>query len=300
MIRFARILQRHWDWRAAGNFVLGGAGGMLLALAAVAGSPMATLAALALVGAGLLCVWMEIGRPWRALNVFRHPQRSWMTREALVASATFVLALAGLVSGSPTLAWLAGAFGIVFVYCQGRILMAARGVPAWRQPEIVPLVLATGLAEGAAVLMAVLAFGAGVPAWLAWLLVAAVVVRAITWARYRTALVRDDAPAAAITSMRRVHPWLLAAGTAVPLVAAPIAALSGPGAVASAAALLAAVCALLAGWWFKFALVTRASQLQGYAFGKLRKGHPLTGARGGPPQPHGATRFNEVLEGDNR
>lgn len=112
--------------------------------------------------------------------------------------------------------------------------------------------LATGLAEAGAVLMAALAFGAGVPAWLAWLLVAAVAVRAVAWMRYCAALARDDAPAAAIASMGRVHPWLLAA-----------------------------VCALLAGWWFKFALVTRASQLQGYAFGKLRKGHPLAGARAG-------------------
>lgn len=301
MIRFARTLQRHWDWRAAGNFVLGGTGGMLLALAPVAGGgTAATLVALALVGAGLLCVWMEIGRPWRALNVFRHPQRSWMTREALVASAAFALALTGLLTGSPVLAWLAGACGVAFVYCQARILMAARGVPAWRQREIVPLVLSTGLAEGSAVLMAALAFGAGAPTWLAWLLVAAVVVRAIAWARYRAALVRDDAPAATIASMSRVHRWLLAGGTAVPFVAASIAALSGPGIVASATALLAALCALLAGWWFKFVLVTRASQLQGYAFGKLRTGHPLAGARAGRPRPHAATGFNKVLEGDNR
>ncbi|MFO1300525.1 MAG: hypothetical protein U1F17_09100 [Burkholderiaceae bacterium] len=68
MIRFARILQRHWDWRAACNFVFGGTGGALLALAvfidggrAVASALL--LLALALIGAGLGCVWLEIGRP---------------------------------------------------------------------------------------------------------------------------------------------------------------------------------------------------------------------------------------------
>lgn len=281
MIRFARTLQRHWDWRAAGNFVFGGTGGMLLALAPFAGSDIgampATLAALALVGTGLLCVWLEIGRPWRALNVFRHPQRSWMTREALVASAAFLLALSALLLRSPALSWLAGAFGVAFVYCQGRILLAARGVPSWRQKEIVPLVLSTGLCEGTAVLMATLALQIkSVPTWLAWLLAAAVLARAFAWARYRAALARDDAPAAAIASMQRVHPWLLTGGTGVPLISA-IVTLSAPAGVAAPAGFFGAVCALLAGWWFKFVLVTRASQLQGYAFGKLRRGHPLAG-----------------------
>ena len=39
----------------------------------------------AFIGAGLTCVWLEIGRPLRAINVFFHPQTSWMTREGIVA-----------------------------------------------------------------------------------------------------------------------------------------------------------------------------------------------------------------------
>lgn len=304
MIRFARTLQRHWDWRAAGNFVFGGTGGMLLALAPFAGSDtaamLATLAALALVGTGLLCVWLEIGRPWRALNVFRHPQRSWMTREAFVATVAFVLALSGLVLRSPALSWIAAAFGVAFVYCQGRILMASRGVPSWRPKEVVPLVLSTGLSEGSAVLVAALVLQAdGVPTWLAWLLAAAVLARAFAWARYRAALVRDDAPAAAIALMQRMHPWLLAGGTAVPLVSV-VGALFAPADVAPPAAFFGAICALLAGWWFKFVLVTRASQLQGYAFGKLRSGHPLARSRTAKQGRPGAAGFPEVLPGDNR
>ncbi len=38
---------------------------------------------------------------------------------------------------------------LVFVYCQGRMLQAARGIPAWREPLLVPLIVVTGLAEGA-------------------------------------------------------------------------------------------------------------------------------------------------------
>ena len=83
--------QTQWDGRAALNFVAGGAGAGLLVAAALAGSGATGsaggagdaggswpwLAGAALVMLGLFSVWLEIGRPWRALNVFRAPRRSW-------------------------------------------------------------------------------------------------------------------------------------------------------------------------------------------------------------------------------
>ena len=76
--------QRNWDWRAAANFIAGGAGGgLLLFNALVSVEPglirAAILLGLMLIGGGLTCVWFEIGRPWRALNVYRHFGTSWMT-----------------------------------------------------------------------------------------------------------------------------------------------------------------------------------------------------------------------------
>ena len=52
--------QAHWDWRAAGNFVCGGAGSGLLLFAALSGArgsaaTLLVLGALALVALGLLC-----------------------------------------------------------------------------------------------------------------------------------------------------------------------------------------------------------------------------------------------------
>lgn len=81
-------LQRNWDSRAAWNFIGGGAGTGLLLVGAAAlpsGWPYFFAGALgfALIGFGLSMVWLEIGRPFRALNVFLHPQTSWMSREAL-------------------------------------------------------------------------------------------------------------------------------------------------------------------------------------------------------------------------
>lgn len=283
MIRFARILQRHWDWRAACNFVFGGTGGALLALAvfidggrAVASALL--LLALALVGAGLGCVWLEIGRPWRALNVFWHPQRSWMTREAFVASATFVLAVAGLALGVPTMLATSGVGGLAFLYCQARILRAARGVPAWRQRAIVPFVLATGLAEGAGLAFALLALSGRTPAWLGWLLLGCLAARALAWHRYRAALKGDGAPEPTLALVARLHAPLLVSGTAVPVILLALALTTG-GAVTTVSNVAAGASALLAGWAIKFVLVTRAAHLQGYAFGKLHTGHPLARTR---------------------
>ena len=105
--------QRHWDWRAAGNFVCGGAGAGLIVYAAIFGAATPAFAALvlaglALVGLGLFCVWLEIGRPLRALHVFFNPRTSWMTREAFVATLLFPVALAAA-AGIPACAWMAAA-----------------------------------------------------------------------------------------------------------------------------------------------------------------------------------------------
>ena len=86
--------QPHWNWKAAGNFLCGGAGTGLFAVAAVAavagldGKSFAVpaLIALALVAFGLFLLIFKIGRPLRSIYVLRQPQRSWMSREAWVAA----------------------------------------------------------------------------------------------------------------------------------------------------------------------------------------------------------------------
>ena len=77
-------LQKHWDIRAALNFMLGGSGAGLMIWIALAQAPStpAILLALGLVGTGLGAVWLEIGRELRALHVFFNPRTSWMSRES--------------------------------------------------------------------------------------------------------------------------------------------------------------------------------------------------------------------------
>jgi phenylacetyl-CoA:acceptor oxidoreductase subunit 2 len=237
--------QRHWDVRAALNFILGGAGSGLLVVLGLAGgaSPAAIALALALVAAGLFSVWMEIGRKLRALHVLFNPFTSWMTRESFVAVLLFPLGLGAIYV--PGALWAAALAGFAFLFCQARILHAAKGVPAWRAPEVVPLVVATGLAEGAG--LALLFSQQGL---LVALFVAAVIARYAAWRRYR----------AAALELR---------GTLVAL------ALVAAGFVAREALFAAALVALAGGWWLKLALVTRAAATQELTLPRL----PVRGAR---------------------
>jgi len=277
--------QTHWDWRAAGNFIGGGAGSGLIALAPFSGAEgpwlaAAMLAGVALIGLGLLCVWAEIGRPLRALNVFFNPHTSWMTREALVGSALVPVALAAAVgawfgSAWALAVWPAAALALAFVYCQGRILRAARGIPTWREPMIVPLVVLTGLAEGAGLWMLLqplqLAARPGLLTGLAALLLA----RAVVWPLYRRRLARgSSAKARAVLDQAGLA--LLWAGAVLPLTALAIAPMGWLAPQATAALLMfSGLAATAAGSWFKFALITRAAFNQGFALVHL----PVRGVR---------------------
>jgi len=264
-------LQVNWDWRAAANFTFGGAGTGLFAVTVIAGlfAPLLWLAALlamTLVGAGLFCVWLEIGRPMRFLNVFLNPSTSWMSREALAALPFFAFGGAFLLWPVPALGLLGGASGLVFVYCQGRILRAAKGIPAWRQPGIVPLIMTTGLTEGVAlfIIVAVLAgydllmlqtVGLG--------MLVLVGLRAALWQIYRGALGAAGAPVAALRELD-AGVLILSAKVQAVVLASVVAGLFIPAILA-----LAGVLTLATGWGFKFRLITRAAFNQGFAINRM-------------------------------
>ena len=267
--RVAPWIQTNWDLRAAGNFIGGGSGtGLLIAgaFAQAAGAayrPFA-LAGLVLVAAGLFCVFLEIGRHLRAPNVVLHPHGSWMTREALVAPLLFGSGLAAAWWQTPGLVWLTAALAAVYLYCQSRILQAAAGIPAWREPRTIPLIVTTGLAEGAGLLVALLAvLGASLPLrWPALALAALLVARTAAWRRYRKRLQAPSRAIAALDAGRiafdRFGNWV-----AAPL--AVIASVLEAGPVAAWLAAAAGVLAVAGGWHLKITLVTRAAYNQGFA-----------------------------------
>jgi phenylacetyl-CoA:acceptor oxidoreductase subunit 2 len=250
-------IQQHWDARAALNFMLGGMGGGLMIAAALAHpvgrAPL--LLSLVLVAAGLGAVWLEIGKRLRAVNVFFNPFTSWMTRESFAAALLFALGAAALARPQPFLpaAALAAA---AFVFCQGRILRASKGIPAWRAPQVVLLVASTALAEGAGLCL----FFTTEPLLLTWFALA-LVLRAVAWTRYAAAV-----KCAALAAPGKA---LLQLGTVAAL------ALAFAGYWIPAAAPLGGAAAIATGLWLKFSLVTRASINQGFALPRM----PVRGAR---------------------
>lgn len=267
--------QQSWDARAAGNFIGGGAGCGLLVFATLAGAEGVLrqgllVLALLLVAFGLLCVWAEIGRPWRAVNVLFHPRSSWMSREAALAPLLLGCAAAAVVwpSMQPPAALLAAAF----LYCQARILQAARGIPAWREPLTIPLLLATGLAEGAGLywLLAPAWEGGSSAAWLGFgLLLALRFVIGVRWQQRLAGVLRP----AALRAVSRAA-QVCNASTLLPLalVALVLAAPTSPSLPLQA---LAGALAAAGGALFKFMLVTRAGFNQGFALPHL----PVRGTR---------------------
>jgi phenylacetyl-CoA:acceptor oxidoreductase subunit 2 len=280
--------QSQWEWRAAGNFIGGGTGtGLYLfttfdSLAGVT-RPWLSLLGLALIVGGLSLVWLEMGRPWRFINVIFHPQTSWMTREALVAVPLIIFGLAGAWFGWRTLMVVAAGCGIGFLYCQARMLHAAKGIPAWRTPKIVPMMVTTGLCEGAALFLAVGYFlspaSTGItPAAAVYALLVLIIARVWFWLAYRDSLAGGDAPDLTVVTLRRINSWFLGLGHVLPVII-----LAGSLLLPEQAAilhLLAGLFALTGGWLLKFTIVTRAAYTQGYAL--LRTPARQVRSGGGP------------------
>ena len=151
--------QTFWDVRAAMNFILGGMSSGLAVVAcavwALGGMPGAALpwffaAAAVGMGVGLLFVFAEIGRRARFLYVLRRPQSSWMTRETYAVAVFYPAVAADLFWPSPALHAIVAAAAAAFLLCQGKILHAGKGIPAWRHPLVPWMLVASGLYEGTA------------------------------------------------------------------------------------------------------------------------------------------------------
>lgn len=281
MIAIAPARQAHWDRRAAGNFVCGGTGCGLLAFAAaaawtgMAGFEWAALAGVVFIASGLLLVWHEIGRPIRFLNVLRNPRTSWMSREAWAAAVLMPAAALGVLFASAGLVVLAAAAGLVFLVSQAQMLRAARGVPAWRDPAIVPVIVTTGLAEGFGLALAASSAGGQPPAWLAVSAVALVAAGSLAVLVYALRLRDGRAPLEILPELGRASVLAIGAGGVAPAALIAVAhAYDAPSASLAAGLAIAA-----AGWRFKYTIVRALSFTQGFAVQHA----PARGTRWGGP-----------------
>ncbi len=265
-------LQRHWDIRAACNFIGGGTGcGLIIgaAAAAVMGQSFAPalLTGLICVALGLTAVLLEIGRPWRAINIFFHPQTSWMTREGVAAPPLFATGGVALLlhwfsrtnQTALALAVLSGLMACGFLYCQARILRAAKGIPAWREATLMPFILVGGLTDGAGILAVLAAFGLA-PSWAIAAALLFCVLRLVAWRRYRAGLRAHGAPLASMAALDRIDAIFVGIGHGV-VALLLIAAIVWPHfevLTVAGGALLTAL-----GWKAKLTIITEAAATRG-------------------------------------
>lgn len=268
--RAAPKRQQNWDWRAAANFICGGAGSGLLVfstLATLVGYSMRVqvLVGLALVGLGLTCVWFEIGRPLRALNVFRHIASSWMTREATVAPFLFASGGLAIITDSPILYGITGLCALAFLYSQARILNADKGIPAWRHPRCRLLIVTTGLAEGLGLLLLFTPSAAAAPAPVGG--AAILLLIAARWAvwKYYLAGLSGMVPEQARQILLTFDSRFTVLSHALPaLLAAGVIGLNAAWGLAPVGFLVAA-----GGAVFKYVLIRRAAFTQGFSLPHL-------------------------------
>lgn len=119
-----------------------------------------------LLGAGLASAFLHLGRPARAWRAFSQWRTSWLSREAVAATATFATCAATgwwawSAPGTLGAALSAGALAIcaaATVYATAGIYFSLRPVPAWHNVYVAPgFMLAAGL-SGAALLWLLLSF----------------------------------------------------------------------------------------------------------------------------------------------
>ncbi|MCP4272579.1 MAG: phenylacetyl-CoA:acceptor oxidoreductase [Gammaproteobacteria bacterium] len=260
-------LQKFWDIRAACNFIGGGTGSGLLFIAAVLVfldkfNPLIIITGFSLISFGFLMVFWEIGKPWRSINMFFHPQTSWMTREGIMV-IPLLLSAGFLVLNSSELmmsiiAGFMGLFALIFLYCQVRILHAARGIPSWCHPALKPFIFSTGLAEatGIAVCLPGLSNEKGLWGVLLILLLS----RLIFWNSYTKSLNNEGAPEASCNVLDSIHlKVLLSHIAAIALI------LAAGFTNTSILTIIAGFIATTTGWYIKVVIVTRAAQTRGFA-----------------------------------
>jgi phenylacetyl-CoA:acceptor oxidoreductase subunit 2 len=280
--------QTYWTWKAAGNFIGGGTGGGLLFLTGVAAPReafwlfIAGLVAHGFVAAGLLSVFFQLGRPFRAPRVIFRPQTSWMTRETLSDAVVFSIWLSAIWFGLPSLGRIMGLLALVPLYCHARMLKAAKGIPAWREPAIVPLIFSTGLTEGAAVFIVLAVIFGHTERWAIAALAVLVTARLLIWGVYRSRLVTPGAaPRGTAEFLEKINLGLILVGHVAPLtllVITHFAPVLGYGPAVGGALL-----SLLSGWYLKHVLVTRAGYTQGLALPRLPARTPGFGGSAARP-----------------
>lgn len=177
--------------------------------------------AFAMITAGLLASTLHLGHPERAWRAVSQWRSSWLSREGVVAVATYVpggaFALGWVVFGRTGGPWaacgVAAALGaLATVYCTGMIYASLKTIRQWHNDWVTPVYLLLAFATGAVWLFALSElFGHGRPLF-AWLAVAALLLGALAKLGYWRSIdgARGGPTLAAATGLEglgTVRPW---------------------------------------------------------------------------------------------
>ncbi|MFS8087407.1 MAG: phenylacetyl-CoA:acceptor oxidoreductase, partial [Acidobacteriota bacterium] len=194
-----------------------------------------------------------------------------MTREALLALAVFALA-AAVAAGEERAAPLLALAALLFVYAQGRMLRAAKGIPAWRDPMLPTLIVTTALAEGGGLFLVVGSLHADITVLAIAFAGFAALSRFLAWVMYRRQVATTLAPAAT-AAFAHVQMTLGPKGTGAVLALYCLALLFAD--ARAPLVLIGGIIAVAAGSGFKLVLITRAAHNQGFSLPHL----PVRGRR---------------------
>ncbi len=270
--------QTFWDMRAAMNFIMGGLGSgtvliayLISLMAPIKDAQLVNIFTLAggVMAVGLFFVWLKIGRKFRAPLVILRPQSSWMSREVYAVGLFYGALCADWLAPHPALHLLAALGAGAFLYCQGRILHAGKGIPTWRVAQMPWMLVGSGLLEGAALLCIIFTrYGGTMPrpgiaaAWVIGL----ALLNAYLWRRYRAKARATGIGPLDRRILARVTPWLHGMGHALPVVLFG-AYLASPS-PAPWIAELGATLVIAGGFLWKSTVITRACHQQSFALGK--------------------------------
>lgn len=147
-------------------------------------------AALGLITAGLLSSTAHLGRPERAWRAFSQWRTSWLSREGVLAVATYIpaglLALLWVLYERlvTPLALLAAVCAVATLYTTGMIYASLRTIRHWHQPLTAPLYIVLGLASGALLFNALLHLFGQASTFPAWLTIALLALGAMLKVSY--------------------------------------------------------------------------------------------------------------------
>ena len=165
--------------------------------------------ALALITAGLLSSTFHLGHPERAWRGLTQWRSSWLSREGVVAVATYLPAglfgigwvFVGNTGGFWALCGIVAALlAAVTVACTAMIYASLKPIPRWSNGWVLPVYLLMALAGGGVTATLLFAVFGGAPAWTGWLAVVALIVAWVAklayWVSIDGALPRSTAESA--------------------------------------------------------------------------------------------------------